>query len=152
MKSRTRAITAVTTAMFAGISAATFHAVAPTAALAADSGTVSPMHNITCSWSHEFGPHRLGTAVQGTVGVDCTDRLDDAHTSAQLQIFDYDLHDYRAYGNPVVSYSTSTNIRVTDGAPGRTGTWRTRGDHFGQHGNIFSLPTWYSDSTVLTFG
>lgn len=142
----------VALAITAGIVVAT----APSMALA-DTGTrakpggVTIQHAITCSWARLAGPFKNGTAVNGTVGVNCSDRLDDANTSAQLQRYSLSSGSFYNVGTAVVSYSTSTAIRVTDGAPGQNGTWRVRGDHFGQHGNIFALPTYLSPETYLWY-
>lgn len=109
------------------------------------------LHNISCQWSTTQGtPVKSTTSVVGKVGVNCSDNLDDANTQAQLQI---ESGSYTNFGNPVTSYSTSTTIRVTDTAPGRSGFhyYRVQGTHFGQHGNIFSLPTYYSEERGLSF-
>lgn len=80
--------------------------------------------------------------------MSCSDRLDRANTRSELQI--YESGRWRTYGNPVTSYDTGPEIRVYDGAPGRSGCWtyRLQGTHFGEHGNMFALPTKYSDRNV----
>lgn len=124
---------------------------------AADTAAPVPQHVITCGWEQNYGtPYRSGTAVRGFVQVRCSDQLDDANTMAQLQIFD---PSWRDYGNGEVSHSTgyysgSSNkyiIHVNDGAGIKAGGWRyrTQGTHFGQHGNMFALPTYYSPIRYL---
>lgn len=112
----------------------------------------APDHNITCHWVDIGTPYRSGpTAVGANVRVDCSDRLDDANTQSQLQIsINGQMQDY---GQPVTSYSTATTIVVYDGAPGKDGCYyyRVKGSHFGQHGNIFALPTYYSNNIRLCF-
>lgn len=120
-------------------------------ATAASAGTAAPRHNITCKWTQYYGtPTKItATAISGSVRVQCSDNLDNSNTQALLQIYG---GGYKDFGNAVTSYSTSTTIVVTDTAGARAGTWpyRTKGTHFGQHGNIFALPVYYSDSRVLT--
>lgn len=104
-------------------------------------------HAITCNWVTEGTPYRFGGAVQGVVHVHCSDNLDDANTQAQLQIKEGGV--FRDYGVEVKSYSTSTEIYVTDGAAYRSAGFRVQGTHFGRHGNIFSLPTYYSGTRII---
>jgi hypothetical protein len=122
-------------------------------AVHASSAAAGVQHQITCRWNgaNSVVYRATGTAVQGRVQVVCSDNLDDANTQAQLQINEAGV--WRDYGNPVVSYSTSTYITVVDGAGGKDGchSYRVEGTHFGQHGNIFSLPTFYSSSAMICF-
>jgi len=112
----------------------------------------SPYHIITCKWVDMGAPfHNGATAVGANVRVQCSDRLDDANTQSQLQVsINGQMQDY---GNPVTSYSTATVITVYDGAAGKSGCYyyRVKGSHFGQHGNIFALPTFYSGASRLCF-
>jgi allantoicase len=112
---------------------------------------ISPMHAIVCRWTAYPAPYKVGTAVQSYVEVGCNYALDSANTEAAIQIYDRSIGNYRVYGNPTVSYKTGTTIRVYDGATDASGanSYRIRGTHFGQHGNIFALPTVYSLISVL---
>jgi hypothetical protein len=73
-----------------------------------------------------------------------------ADTQAQLQIDEGDL-DWENFGTGVISYATGPTINVTDTAGARDGWqyYRVRGTHFGQHGNVWSLPTYYSPEKLL---
>ncbi|MBT2441023.1 hypothetical protein J7E93_13055 [Streptomyces sp. ISL-36] len=119
---------------------------------AAPSNAAPAPHPITCGWDQGQGTpwSASGTTVTGFVRVKCSDSLDDANTRAQLQIFRDG--DWYAHGAGVTSYSTATVIQVNDSATKRTSTWyyRTVGTHFGQHGNVWTLPTYYSPSRALT--
>lgn len=142
--------------LIAALSIAT--AAAAPAVASEDAGEVGAMHNITCRWVDVNPPwSSTSTAVEGFVQVRCSDKLDKANTQAQLQRFVNST--WSNHGDPVTSYSTggrmSTGeylIHVADSAAKSTGGWyyRTQGTHFGQHGNIFSLPTFYSNSRYLT--
>ncbi|MHB1289871.1 hypothetical protein [Georgenia sp.] len=52
----------------------------------------------------------------------------------------------------MTSYATGTTIQVTDTAGMAQGSqyYRVKGTHFGQHGNMWSLPTYYSDDRLVT--
>ncbi|MGI5403959.1 hypothetical protein ACQEVG_31805 [Streptomyces sp. CA-135486] len=117
----------------------------------ATTATPASAHPITCSWNKGWGtPWSVtSTAVKGFVQVKCSDRLDDANTRAQLQI--YRDGAWRNQGTGVTSYSTAKTIHVNDSAPKRIGGYhyRTQGTHFGQHGNVWALPTYYSPSRYL---
>ncbi|MET7893515.1 hypothetical protein [Streptomyces mirabilis] len=112
---------------------------------------VGPLHVITCSWDKNVGtpwaPNSV--TVKGFVRVRCTDKLDEANTQAHIQIYDRSWNDR---GDPIVSHNKGPVIQVNDDTLKRPGTWkyRTKGTHFGQHGNIWSLPTYYSPVRTLT--
>lgn len=117
---------------------------------------ISPFHNISCKWLSVPPPYSsTSTAVAGFVQVWCTDRLDNANTNAQIQR--YYNGAYRAHGTGVTSYSTGGSynggylIHVADSAGKTSGEWyyRMRGEHFGQHGNIFVLPAYHSGPRLL---
>jgi hypothetical protein len=109
-------------------------------------------HAITCSWDKYPGTPRYnsGGGISGTVRVYCTDRLDDANTMSQLQY--RPSWGWDEWGVGVVSYATGPTITVIDTAPRPNARYnfRTQGTHFGQHGNMWALPTWYS--TVVQLG
>lgn len=132
------------------VAAATVTGALATLGVAA-TATPASAHPITCSWNKGWGtPWSVtATAVKGFVQVKCSDRLDDANTRAQLQIFQGGA--WRNQGTGVTSYSTARTIHVNDSAPKRIGGYyyRTQGTHFGQHGNIWALPTYYSPSRYL---
>ncbi|MGW6457621.1 hypothetical protein ACWF94_17175 [Streptomyces sp. NPDC055078] len=113
--------------------------------------TPAAAHPITCGWDRGVGtPWSVTrTAVKGFVRVRCSDNLDDANTRAQLEI--YRSGRWRNHGNGVTSHSTARVIHVNDSAGKRIGGYhyRTEGTHFGQHGNIFALPTYYSPTRYL---
>ena len=124
---------------------------------APSTATAAPEHLITCSWKSVPPPYSASsTAVAGFVQVWCSDRLDNANTNAQIQRY-YDSA-WRSHGASVTSYSTGGFydsgylIHVNDSAGKTSGSWyyRMRGEHFGQHGNIFVLPAYHSGSRQLT--
>ncbi|TGB05759.1 hypothetical protein [Streptomyces sp. MZ04] len=121
---------------------------APSGAAAND---VDPKHHITCKWNKRAGTPYSPSAkvVTGFVQVHCSDSLDNANTRAQVQIFRGGK--WKNQGNGVTSHKTSKVIHVNDKSAKRIGNWRyrTKGTHFGQHGNIWTLPTFYSPSRML---
>ncbi|MEW1550556.1 hypothetical protein [Streptomyces tsukubensis] len=115
------------------------------------SATPASAHKITCSWNKGVGTpwSTSGKNAKGFVQVKCSDNLDKANTSAQIQL--YRSGKWRNQGKKVISYSTAKTIHVNDSAAKRIGGYhyRTKGTHFGQHGNIFALPTYYSPTRYL---
>ncbi|MEU0397509.1 hypothetical protein ABZ208_32995 [Streptomyces sp. NPDC006208] len=116
-------------------------------------------HPITCGWKKEVGtPYSLDTTkVAGFTQVQCSDRLDDANTTAQIQYLSGTS--WRDRGAEAVSYHTGSTsasggvfIHVYDSTTKVAGAhlYRTKGTHFGQHGNIWTLPTYYSPTRYLT--
>lgn len=79
----------------------------------------------------------------------CSDSLDKANTQAWVQI--YRDGGWKHQGESVTSYSTNKVIHVNDNFYKRIGGYhyRTQGYHFGQHGNIWALPVYYSPSRYL---
>lgn len=122
-------------------------------AILAVSVSVSPTaqaHAITCSWVNMGVPYQIDyNTVGGNIRVSCSDNLDDANTKAQLQISINGQMQDRGVG--VISYSTALNINVTDKTSIKSGCYyyRVQGTHFGQHGNIFALPTYYSNHNYI---
>ncbi len=113
---------------------------------------VEPQHVITCEWDSGVGtPWSVDAdTVKGFVRVKCSDSLDNANTQAQIQyLYGYE---WRDKGVENVSYSTAKTIHVNDSTTKVEGRWlyRTKGQHYGQHGNIWALPTYYSPSRYLT--
>ncbi|MEU8990371.1 hypothetical protein AB0C98_28700 [Streptomyces sp. NPDC048558] len=108
-------------------------------------------HHITCGWAKGVGtpwaPNSV--TVKGFVRVECSDALDEANTQAHIQIYD---RAWKDRGDPIVSHNKGPVIQVNDDTLKRPGTWkyRTKGTHFGQHGNIWTLPTYYSPVRTLT--
>lgn len=109
------------------------------------------MHAITCSWDTSGGTPwgASATAVAGFVRVLCSDALDDANTNAQLQRFVGGV--WADHGEAVTSYNKGPTIHVTDSAAKSVGDWyyRVKGTHFGQHGNVWVLPTYYTPPRSL---
>ncbi|MBT2508103.1 hypothetical protein J7I98_19870 [Streptomyces sp. ISL-98] len=138
----------VRTGIFAVSAAMVMAGAASAPAMADDTGA---QHVITCKWNRNAGTPWGSTATQvtGYVQVLCSDRLDDANTRAQLQI--YRSGGWKNHGAGVTSYSTARTIHVNDKAAKRIGSWyyRAKGTHFGQHGNVFTLPTYYSPQRSL---
>lgn len=120
---------------------------AVTSAAATPGNTDSvPAHHVKCTWNKRVGtPWGVNsTTVQGYVEVTCSGNLSKGNTEAQLQIFRDG--EWKNHGNPVVSHNTTKIIHVNAKAPKRIGEWRyrTKGTHFGQHGNVSKLPAFYS--------
>ncbi|SCK58346.1 hypothetical protein YW7DRAFT_05539 [Streptomyces sp. AmelKG-E11A] len=136
------------TGVFAVSAALVMTGVASTPSMAEDTGAG---HHITCKWNSNSGTPwgSSATEVTGYVQVLCSDRLDKANTRAQLQI--HRGGGWKNQGEGVTSYSTAKTIHVNDKASKRIGSWyyRTKGTHFGQHGSIFALPTFYSPQRSL---
>ncbi len=119
--------------------------------------TPGPAHHVSCHWNHRAGtPYSPGAnSLKGYVQVMCTDKLDEANTQAQLQIFRGG--DWRNQGAGVTSHSHGSGrpgrvmIHVNDTSTKRIGNWRyrTRGKHYGQHGNVWQLPAYYSPTRML---
>lgn len=113
---------------------------------------VEPQHVITCKWNEGAGTPwgSTATTVMGFVQVECSDSLDKAHTEAKIQIFRDAA--WRDQGPITTSYSTAKTIHVNATASKRIGTWyyRARGEHYGQHGNVWTLPGYYSPQRSLT--
>lgn len=118
----------------------------------ANAASIRPDHEIWCHWVDSPRPYKTGTAVGSSVAVSCTDYLDSANTRAQIE-YKSSGGSWGNWGTGVTSYSTALLITVYDGAPGRSGSWyyRMEGTHFGQHGNMFALPTYYSSEARLTY-
>ncbi|MEU6847470.1 hypothetical protein ABZ930_36985 [Streptomyces sp. NPDC046716] len=108
-------------------------------------------HHVTCKLNKRTGTPwaSSATTVMGYVQVLCSDSLDDANTQAQLQIFRGGSR--KNHGDGVTSCKTGKTIHVNATAAKRIGNWRyrTRGTNFGQHGNIWTLPTYYSPARML---
>ncbi len=126
------------------MAASTFQSVAIAAPPSTD-------HAVVCGWASVSTPTKAGSNLGGTAFVRCNFALDTANTRAELQIFESGA--WRTYGSPVTSYDVGPEIRVYDGAPGRSGCWRYRlqGTHFGFHGNLFALATKYGGPVYLCF-
>ncbi|WP_327732857.1 hypothetical protein OG749_02345 [Streptomyces nojiriensis] len=115
-------------------------------------GEPGPQHHVTCSWDESApAPYSVGTdVVRGIVRVKCSDRLDKANTQAQVQVLDGGQWWDR--GEEVISHNTQKVIQVNDDTTKLPGVYlyRTEGTHFGQHGNLWTLPTFYSRTQYLT--
>ncbi|GAA0229628.1 hypothetical protein GCM10009527_027660 [Actinomadura nitritigenes] len=126
-------------------------------------GKVQAKHHITCGWW--AGPTGIakGTPwspkkgqVRGYALVRCSDKLDEAHTEAQIQYLSGTK--WKNVGSPKVSYSTGTRnddgtvsiyVLAVKSMPSGSHKYRTKMNHFGQHGNIWTLPTHYSPTRYL---
>ncbi|MFJ3877186.1 hypothetical protein ACIPW5_07000 [Streptomyces sp. NPDC090077] len=110
-----------------------------------------PQHAVTCKWDNSVNaPWSVDAEeVRGFVRVLCSDSLDDANTRAQVQVLDG--AQWFSRGEGVTSYSTAKTIHVNDSTTKQAGTclYRTVGTHYGQHGNIWALPTFYSNTRYL---
>ncbi|WP_329377655.1 hypothetical protein OG625_07795 [Streptomyces sp. NBC_01351] len=120
--------------------------------LSGEGGELGPQHAITCGWDQGVvAPYSVGTdVVRGMVRVKCSDSLDKANTRAQLQVLDGGKWWNRGIG--VTSYSTAKTIHVNDDSTKLSGVYmyRTVGTHYGQHGNAWALPVFYSKTQYLT--
>ena len=116
-------------------------------------------HSILCSGDVNVPTYSSGTAVGVSGAVECwvvpgtgpgTASVDIADTYITVQI--YENGAWRNYGNPTYTSSTAKTLILTDGAPGKKGTWKYRGRiHREAFHGTWDADNWYGPSRTMTF-